>query len=834
MGCGASTPSKYAAPTGEPSPSRAVQRQSSNLSNRPSEGSHEGFAAFISHAKAEASMEARFLQTELEGLFQKRVFLDSDDLRDLRKLQDHVRECDVFLLVQSASVLTRPYCLLELCVAIEAGKPIVGVSLSGAYAYDFAAAQALLTHLDTQLEQLNPGASELLISHGFELRDAAWRLSSVVPKIISVDFATGASRNVLNATLADLKETMQRATAVALPDDRDAWLASRPPPSALPPPSAAHQHGGANNSFNNAASLSSLMTAPSTGPAVAPITIAVGFSSDAETAAATGAAYRQISRKLAKEGGQEFDLIVCSYSFQHHGAAVGEALRSLAPGAALLGTSAMFGLVVESNWKEPEGPFLALQGFHDPEGVYSTFLVEYEEGTPRGTMSPEGMNQTNLPAAEYTALADAVRAAVVARTAAAADAAYAAGCEQVERRTLAASLGQQPQLLMAFSSLAAPEAALEAVMGSLSRYVPVCGGGAAADAVGFSHMGELFHSGKGEEGVQVSSATAGFLGAMCWPSVHVAGAFCTGLTPDTQFEGTITQMSGRQEIVQIDHRPAWEVLREWYARLTDEDVAGMVEAALSNPMMRVVPEHMREGAFTMMEMLPHMADVGEVREGVAWVDEEGRVGNSKGMTDRKVKDFLKIAPLGISMGVADGDEFHKVNVPVVVNTRTGSFACLVECKEGQRLCTMHGKPADVVDRVATVAKQVMRNAGMSSEGVAGCFSYSCGIMRMLGGAAAMQGLAEKLADATGVAPTLGMVGGPEFGTMMGDTECSAVGAYTYSAIVFAKTLVSQPMAGTTFAMADKRGSAASMMLSKAGAVLTDDSVTVAESVATGR
>ena len=138
----------------------------------------------------------------------------------------------------------------------------------------------------------------------------------MVPKIISVDFATGASRNVLNATLADLKDTMQRATAVALPD-RDAWLASRPPPSALPPPSAAHQHG-ANNSFNNAASLSSLMTAPSTGPAVAPITIAVGFSSDADTAAATGAAYRQISRKLAKEGGQvegapsNFDRVVCS------------------------------------------------------------------------------------------------------------------------------------------------------------------------------------------------------------------------------------------------------------------------------------------------------------------------------------------------------------------------------------------------------------------------------------------------------------------------------------------------------------------------------------------
>ena len=145
-------------------------------------------------------------------------------------------------------------------------------------------------------------------------------------------------------------------------------------------------------------------------------------------------------RKLAKEGGQEFDLIVCSFSYQHSGAAVGEALRKLAPGAALVGTSGAFGLVVESNWKEQEGSFIALQGFHDPEGVYSTFLVEYEPGIPRCAMVPlESMNQDNLPPAEYTAVADAARAAVVARTAAAAAAAYAVGCEQVDRRTLAAS-----------------------------------------------------------------------------------------------------------------------------------------------------------------------------------------------------------------------------------------------------------------------------------------------------------------------------------------------------------------------------------------------------------
>ena len=141
--------------------------------------------------------------------------------------------------------------------------------------------------------------------------------------------------------------------------------------------------------------------------------------------------------------------------------------------------------------------------------------------------------------------------------------------------------------------------------------------------------------------------------------------------------------------MQIDGRPAWEVLREFYPRLTDEDVASMVEAAAANPMMQIVPEHMRDGGISMMELFPHMADV----EVGSFLMEDGRHGAVKGIKDRKVKDFNKVAPLGMVMGVADGDEFHKVNVPTFVNPRSGSVACLVECKEGQRLCTMHGEPA---------------------------------------------------------------------------------------------------------------------------------------------
>ena len=50
-----------------------------------------GFAAFLSHYKAEAATEARWLQQELEVTLGQRAFLDSDDLLDLSKLRDHVK-----------------------------------------------------------------------------------------------------------------------------------------------------------------------------------------------------------------------------------------------------------------------------------------------------------------------------------------------------------------------------------------------------------------------------------------------------------------------------------------------------------------------------------------------------------------------------------------------------------------------------------------------------------------------------------------------------------------------------------------------------------------------
>ena len=120
---------------------KSVLRESRRKSDEPTE-----YAAFVSHMKAEASMEARFVQGELETAFGQRIFLDSDDLRTLSDLTTHVRESDVLVLVQSKSVLTRPYCLLELLTACQHGVPIVGVCLSKhSFPYDFDEVNLTLT-----------------------------------------------------------------------------------------------------------------------------------------------------------------------------------------------------------------------------------------------------------------------------------------------------------------------------------------------------------------------------------------------------------------------------------------------------------------------------------------------------------------------------------------------------------------------------------------------------------------------------------------------------------------------------------------------------------------
>ena len=267
-----------------------------------------GYFAFVSHMKAEAAMEARFLQIELEALKEDElVFLDSDDLRDLTKLIDHVQKSRCLILVLTRKVLTRPYCILEVLTAIEARIPIVCVTVAGKPndTYDFEEMSKMMLWMDSELEQWNPGAADVLRDHGYDdLTEVAYRLSTTVPNTIAVGLNTGASRNMLRATIEDVVSSVDEARAILAekqtpgPSEKAAWLATRekqqrPVPTVKSParkmqrattmPSSVYAHGAGGQPAANpepSAPLTQLagrglITAAASTPALLPLAFAV-------------------------------------------------------------------------------------------------------------------------------------------------------------------------------------------------------------------------------------------------------------------------------------------------------------------------------------------------------------------------------------------------------------------------------------------------------------------------------------------------------------------------------------------------------------------------------
>ena len=186
------------------------------------------FGGFLSHFKQECGTEARLVANEMKTLQPElNFFLDSDDLFDLRSLLEDVKQSDRFILFQSAGVLTRPWCLMEIVTAISSAVPIVCINVLGPNRYDYSAAMTFMTHLDTELDRANPGASKLIEDNGVSLTNAAYLLANTIPNCISVDLNPHGSSNNITASLMDLKEALDKAAAHSISIPKEEWLAKR-------------------------------------------------------------------------------------------------------------------------------------------------------------------------------------------------------------------------------------------------------------------------------------------------------------------------------------------------------------------------------------------------------------------------------------------------------------------------------------------------------------------------------------------------------------------------------------------------------------------------------
>ena len=138
--------------------------------------------------------------------------------------------------------------------------------------------------------------------------------------------------------------------------------------------------------------------------------------------------------------------------------------------------------------------------------------------------------------------------------------------------------------------------------------------------------------------------------------------------------------------------------------------------------------------------------------------------------------------------------------------KTGNVGTMVQCHEGQEICTLCGTRDELRDRTAKVARQMLRANGMNQDHVRGAFSVMCALNHLVGGEGAMELLGEKLGEALGWAPTLGIVAGGEYGPITGK-GCEAGGAM-YSCAVWSasdqQTKLRRP-SGSGSVLLDTRG-----------------------------
>eukprot|EP00966_Prymnesium_polylepis_P027704 640558-Prymnesium_polylepis.1 len=179
------------------------------------------YAAFISYHRAEAGSDARFLQGRLHELLGRPAFTDADATANEDEhgiLVNGVKCSEALVLLQTASVLTSPWVLLEICVAVKNNIPLVPVLVTGR-GYDYDTAREILRDLPNELERRNPGSlaqltQQLRRLNAYErliisVKDVQQLLSDTVPNKIFVHFNPTGTDSQVFAAVRDIHDKLQ-------------------------------------------------------------------------------------------------------------------------------------------------------------------------------------------------------------------------------------------------------------------------------------------------------------------------------------------------------------------------------------------------------------------------------------------------------------------------------------------------------------------------------------------------------------------------------------------------------------------------------------------------
>ena len=137
------SPTKVVEPAEPPAPAAvipaAVLPSAQPLADEDQKATPIKWLAFVSHHKQDCGEAARvFVDTarrvfgsigdDDDGIDSELIFLDSNNLSDLRQLLDHIDQSANFILMLTRQSLERPWVLAELITAHNSGKPILVVA----------------------------------------------------------------------------------------------------------------------------------------------------------------------------------------------------------------------------------------------------------------------------------------------------------------------------------------------------------------------------------------------------------------------------------------------------------------------------------------------------------------------------------------------------------------------------------------------------------------------------------------------------------------------------------------------------------------------------------
>jgi len=200
---------------------RKLERTNTLILSTAGGASHH--LVFISHFKVEAGTEAALMSKDLEKMiqedpanpghqFKSAIFLDTEDLEDLRELQSHVRKSHNLILLLTTGVLYRPWVLVEIVTATKAGTRIVPVEVQRP---DASGGSTKFPYPDEAYyqrlrkgQELDSGAMGILQTEGITLRDLERAIRQVFSRI-AVPFSPHKSNNIRQAELLDIMKLCQ-------------------------------------------------------------------------------------------------------------------------------------------------------------------------------------------------------------------------------------------------------------------------------------------------------------------------------------------------------------------------------------------------------------------------------------------------------------------------------------------------------------------------------------------------------------------------------------------------------------------------------------------------